>query len=63
MLIEHTCERAKQTGASAVILAVNKRNANAIASYLKHEFRIREAVVKDIGNGFVMDDYVMVRQL
>jgi diamine N-acetyltransferase len=42
-----------------VLLAVNKRNVNAINAYLKHGFRIAEAVVKEIGGGFVMDDYVM----
>lgn len=60
-LIEHTCERAVRLGYGRVVLAVNKRNASAIAAYEKHGFRIREAVVKDIGEGFVMDDYVMER--
>jgi hypothetical protein len=41
------------------MLAVNKRNENAIAAYAKHGFAIVESVVKDIGGGFVMDDYVM----
>ena len=62
-LIEHTCERAARLGCDRLVLAVNKRNAGAIAAYLKHGFRIREAVVKDIGNGFVMDDYVMEKAL
>jgi ribosomal protein S18 acetylase RimI-like enzyme len=61
MLIDHTCERARRAGAATLILAVNKHNAKAIAAYMKHGFRIREAVVKDIGSGFVMDDYIMVR--
>jgi diamine N-acetyltransferase len=59
MLIAHTCERAKRLGYERVVLAVNRHNANAIAAYLKHGFRIRHAVVKDIGSGFVMDDYMM----
>jgi ribosomal protein S18 acetylase RimI-like enzyme len=61
LLIDHTCERARALGLVAVTLAVNKHNHAAIASYHKHGFAIREAVVKDIGGGFVMDDYVMVR--
>ncbi|HYH41412.1 MAG TPA: GNAT family N-acetyltransferase, partial [Burkholderiales bacterium] len=60
-LIEHTCERASRLGCEKVVLAVNKRNAAAIAAYTKHGFGIRESVVKDIGGGFVMDDYVMER--
>ena len=60
-LIEQACEVAQSRGSASVVLAVNKRNHSAIAAYRKHGFEIREAVVKDIGDGFVMDDYVMVR--
>jgi GNAT superfamily N-acetyltransferase len=63
MLIAHTCERAKRLGYEHVILAVNRHNANAIAAYLKHGFRIRNAVIKDIGSGFVMDDYIMEKAI
>jgi GNAT superfamily N-acetyltransferase len=63
MLIAHTCERAKRLGYESVVLAVNRHNANAIAAYLKHGFRIRKAVIKDIGSGFIMDDYVMEKQI
>ena len=62
-LIEHTCERAQRLGYSSVLLAVNKRNAAAIAAYRKYGFEIGEAVVKDIGGGFVMDDYIMEKRL
>lgn len=62
-LIEHTCDRARRLGLARVELAVNKRNASAIAAYRKNGFEIREAVVKDIGGGFVMDDYVMEKRL
>lgn len=58
-LLEHTCERASRLGYSRVFLAVNKRNLNAINAYRKHGFAVAESVVKDIGAGFVMDDYVM----
>jgi GNAT superfamily N-acetyltransferase len=63
MLIAHTCERAKRLGYQSIVLAVNRHNANAIAAYLKHGFRIRKAVIKDIGSGFVMDDYVMEKRV
>ncbi len=62
-LIEHACERAARLGCERVLLAVNKRNATAIAAYRKHGFEIAEAIVKDIGAGFVMDDYVMEKRL
>jgi ribosomal protein S18 acetylase RimI-like enzyme len=63
VLLEHTCRRAERMGYSKVVLAVNKRNVNAIGAYRKYGFRIAEAVVKDIGGGFVMDDYVMEKSV
>ena len=62
-LLEHTCERASRLGFAKVLLAVNKKNTNAIDAYLKYGFAIAEAVVKDIGGGFVMDDHIMVRRI
>ena len=48
---------------STLILNVNKNNVQAIRAYEKNGFAIREAVVVDIGGGFVMDDYVMAKPL
>jgi diamine N-acetyltransferase len=62
-LIDHTARRARDQGCETLVLAVNKHNSAAIAAYLKNGFSIREAVVKDIGGGFVMDDYVMVKDI
>jgi diamine N-acetyltransferase len=58
-LIEHMRSRAARLGFAKLVLAVNKRNFTAIDAYRKHGFAIAEAVVKDIGGGFVMDDYIM----
>ena len=33
----------------------------AIAAYRKHGFEVRDSIVKAIGGGFVMDDYIMAR--
>jgi ribosomal protein S18 acetylase RimI-like enzyme len=63
MLLAHTCERARQRGYVTLVLAVNRHNEKAIAAYRKHGFEIREAVVKDIGGGFVMDDFIMQKQV
>ena len=58
------CESAAHTrGAATLVLNVNKRNERAVAAYLKRGFTIRESIVADIGGGFVMDDYVMVKAL
>ena len=54
---------ARREGCGELELAVNRGNAKAIAAYRKHGFTVREAVVKDIGGGFVMDDYVMVKKV
>lgn len=40
-------------------LTVNKYNTNTINAYKKWGFKIIDAVVTDIGSGFVMDDYIM----
>lgn len=62
-LIDHVARRAAKLGHSCVVLAVNKRNEKAIASYKKYGFTVREMIVDDIGRGFVMDDYVMEKKL
>ena len=62
-LIARACERGREQGCERLTLAVNKNNAAAIAAYLKHGFRVADAVVKDIGGGFVMDDYIMEKPL
>jgi len=59
MLIRRASSRAREEGCSGLILAVNKHNRHAIAAYLKHGFRVREAAVKEIGGGYIMDDYIM----
>jgi diamine N-acetyltransferase len=62
-LIARAAEVARGQGCSRLVLAVNKRNANAIAAYRKHGFEVVGAAVKDIGEGFVMDDYIMALAL
>jgi ribosomal protein S18 acetylase RimI-like enzyme len=42
-----------------ISLTVNKNNAKSIAAYIKLGFRNIKPVVMDIGNGFVMDDFLM----
>lgn len=43
----------------SIRLTVNKYNINTIKAYEKWNFHQVDAVVTDIGNGFVMDDYIM----
>jgi len=63
MLIAHACMRARGQGCSRLTLAVNKNNRIAISAYRKHGFQVSTGVMKDIGGGFVMDDYIMVKAL
>ena len=63
LLIDRARDEARRQGCSRLVLAVNKRNTAAIAAYLKHGFRVAEALVKDIGGGFVMDDYIMEKRV
>jgi len=58
-LIARAIDQARRQGCERLLLAVNKKNASAIGAYLKYGFCIADAVVKDIGGGFVMDDYIM----
>jgi diamine N-acetyltransferase len=49
---------AKKNDFPYVYLTVNKQNTKAIKAYEKAGFVRTEAVVTDIGGGFVMDDYI-----
>jgi len=62
-MLERVLAQARSLGCKRVTLAVNKRNPKAIAAYEKWGFRIEQAVTKDIGGGFMMDDYVMVHDI
>lgn len=44
---------------NSIQLTVNKYNKNTIEAYKKWGFKEIDAVVTDIGCGFVMDDYIM----
>ena len=63
LLIARALGAAHQAGCKALVLAVNKANAQAISAYTKYGFHIRESVVQDIGGGYVMDDYFMVKNV
>lgn len=43
-----------------ISLTVNRKNYKSINFYFKNGFKIESTAVFDIGNGFVMDDFVMV---
>lgn len=63
LMLRHIEARTRALGRSVIMLTVNKQNHTAIAIYQKSGFRIKQEAVFDIGNGFVMDDYVMEKVL
>jgi ribosomal protein S18 acetylase RimI-like enzyme len=62
-LIAEVVARAKNHGFTRLVLRVNRQNQRAIDAYLKQGFTVATLVVEDIGEGFVMDDYVMTKDL
>ena len=63
LLIAELARHALDRNAQRLVLRVNRQNQTAIDAYLKHGFRVATLIVEDIGAGFVMDDYVMVKEL
>lgn len=52
-------ERAKELGLTKIYLTVNKNNHTPIKVYQHRGYETIDSVVTDIGEGFVMDDYIM----
>ncbi len=61
-LIDYITEIALKNQDSVLHLTVNKYN-KAKDFYLKNGFVITEEAVFDIGNGYVMDDYLMEKKI
>jgi ribosomal protein S18 acetylase RimI-like enzyme len=57
-LVDFLTIKAKENNQSAIFLNVNKYNS-ALNFYTKIGFNIAYEEVIDIGNGYIMDDYVM----
>ena len=62
-LIAEVAARARSHGFTRLVLRVNRQNQRAIDAYLKHGFTVATLIVENIGEGFVMDDYVMAKPL
>jgi ribosomal protein S18 acetylase RimI-like enzyme len=63
LLLQHCEQEVRRAGARELTLAVNKRNSRAIAAYQRNGFVITESVITDFGHGFVMDDFIMAKNL
>jgi diamine N-acetyltransferase len=58
--LEQLCQ---ERGLSHIWLTVNRNNESSIAVYEKKGFKIVREQAADIGNGFIMDDFVMEREI
>jgi ribosomal protein S18 acetylase RimI-like enzyme len=63
LLLQHCEAESRGAGAQRLILAVNKRNTRALAAYRRNGFAVVDSTVTEIGNGFVMDDFMMAKNL
>lgn len=59
--LQEVLERSQ--GLGSVYLTVNKYNIGSIEAYRHLGFKTVDSAVTDIGNGYVMDDYIMQREL
>jgi len=57
-IIQYIKDWALSNQSNRIILNVNKNNS-AVQFYLKMGFKINEELILDIGEGYVMDDFVM----
>lgn len=62
-LIAEVARHARAHHCTRLALRVNRQNHAAIQAYLKQGFQVADLVVEDIGSGYYMDDYVMVKAL
>ena len=62
-MLKRVIEEAALDGKSRIYLTVNKHNDHAVKVYKNTGFTVSNKVITDIGNGFVMDDYVMEYKL
>ena len=56
---EKAFDKIKNLGFKKIRLTVNKHNTSAYNAYIKYGFIVIDSVVTDIGNNFVMDDFIM----
>ena len=62
-VIEFIEKLATEKGLRKISLTVNRNNSDTIAMYEKLGFENRGSIIQDIGNGFVMDDFKMEKDI
>lgn len=62
-LLEYVEKLSRARGVRRLVLTVNRHNRKAQAVYFHRGFVVREEACVDIGQGFVMDDFVLVKEI
>ncbi len=62
-MLRHVEALAASRGVQSIWLQVNKQNERARRAYESAGYRVERAAVFDIGGGFVMDDFILRREL
>ena len=62
MLVDHVAAEASNAGAEYLELNVNRRNPT-VAFYRKMGFKVEKEIMEHIGNGYTVDDYIMLLNL
>ena len=57
--LEFLIQLCKERGLKKIWLTCNKHNDDTLAVYAHLGFKVTDEQVADIGNGFVMDDYIL----
>lgn len=63
LMLAKVFDEARKIGKKRVYLTVNKHNDRAVAVYKKIGFVTVDTAVTDIGNNYVMDDFIMEYKL
>ncbi|WP_245752185.1 GNAT family N-acetyltransferase [Algoriella xinjiangensis] len=63
LMLNRVVDYAIDKNAKAVHLTVNKNNAKAIRFYEKNGFKNIESKTFDIGNGYIMDDFIFQKNI
>lgn len=62
-LLQKAVDYAIVNGKQSIYLTCNKYNQHSLDVYHRKGFYDIDAVVSDIGHGFVMDDYILQKDL
>ncbi len=60
-LFSHVLQQMKN--AESIELCVNRENFKTVNFYFKHGFVIKKIINQDIGGGFFMNDFVMIKMI